>query len=185
VSSQDKKKPEGPSTPPSAVMDELDFQKWREHQLQDILNNDEQRQLIEARCQPLTLDQMLMDGCSRQVVPIIPGQFEPEFQTMSTEDEMAIRRLIIDEAQAFVMPDKYVVDRYSLMSLSVGLKAINGSQFPTHLDPEGNFNDELFLKKFKMVCRLPFQMIASLAINFFWFEARARMLFKASKIKNG
>lgn len=182
---ESEKKKEGPTTPPSSVMDELDFQKWREHQLHDILNNEEQRKLIESRCAPLSLDQILMDGAARQVVPIIPGQFEPEFQTMTTEDEMSIRRLIIDESQSFAMPDKYVVDRYSLMSLTAGLKAINGTQFPTHVDPEGNFNDELFLKKFKMVCRLPFQMIASLAINFFWFEARARMMFKASTIKNG
>jgi len=71
------------------------------------------------------------------------------------------------------------------MGVAAGLFAVNKKVLPSHLDKDGHFNDDLFLQKFNLVIKYPFHMLSSLGINFFWFDVRVRMLFKAEMVKNG
>ena len=166
-------------------MDKLDLHRLQEMGVVDLLNNDEQKTLIEERCSPITLSEYVMNGFVRQRVPIVPGVFEVTFQSMSLEDELTLKNLIAKEANALELSDRYLVDKYGYMGLAVGLHMIHSEgkdkPFPSHLNNEGVFDEKLFWEKFRRVLRLPFHLAASLAINFFWFEVRVRRLPRASK----
>lgn len=166
-------------------MDEFDFNTFRNMMVKDILNNEEQRKIIEERLIPIDVTDLILHGMARQVVPIIPGKFEPEFQTVSAEQALALKRLIVLEAKSLDVGDRYLLDKHSFMELAAGIYSINKKPLPSQFDRDGNFQDELFLKKFNLVIKYPLHMLSSLGINYFWFELRVRRLFKTENIKNG
>lgn len=166
-------------------MDDYDLDALREALVKDLLNNEEQRTIIEARLEPLDLSELVVDGRISQLVPVVPGKFEPEFQSMTGEEELALKRLLFQERRSLDAPDRYLLDKYRLMCIACGLRAVNRSVFPTHLDTSNRFSDELFSQKFDRVLRLPFHMLASLAANYYWFDIRVRKLFTAENLKNG
>jgi hypothetical protein len=166
-------------------MDDFDFNTLREMMMKDILNNDAQRKIIEARCEPLDISDMLVSGFVTQRVPIIPGKFEPTFASGRGDEDLAIKRLIMLESKSIEVAEKYLLDKYSLMGTTIGLQAINGMPYPSHLDQFGKFNEELFWVKFDKVSKLPFHMLSSLGVNYYWFDIRVRKLFVAEAMGNG
>lgn len=166
-------------------MDEFDYNTFREMMMKDLLNNEEQRKIVEDRVKELNVEDLILTGYARQVVPIIPNKFEPEFQSLSGEEDLALKRLIIGEAKGFDVDDKYVLDKYSIMSIACGLHAVNKKPLPTHLDVNGKFDDEKFWAKFNLIVKYPLHMLASLGINFFWFDIRVRRVFRADALGNG
>lgn len=168
-----------------ADMDEFDLSRFRDAVMRDMLNNEEQKKIIEARLQPLAIDDLIVNGRVFQTVPIIPNKFEPEYQSYSGDEDLALKRLIAAEVKSLEPSDRYILDKYSIMGLSVSLRAINKRQLPNHEDKDGNFDEEEFWKKFQVVSRFNFHMLASLAINWFWFDVRVRKLFVADNVGNG
>jgi succinate dehydrogenase flavin-adding protein (antitoxin of CptAB toxin-antitoxin module) len=167
------------------AMDDFDFAAFRQVMMKDLLNNDEQRKIIEERLPALELTDLIMNGFVTQVVPIIPDKFEPEFQSMSAEEDLALKRLVMEETKSLGATEAYMLDKFSIMSVACGTRAINKKQLPDHRDKEGKFDEDRFRLKFNLVVRYPFHMIASLGVNYFWFDVRVRKLFVAEKIKNG
>jgi len=168
-------------------MDEFDFNTFREMMMKDIINNDKQREIIEERCRPLDVGEVITKGVICQVVPVLPGVFEPEYQSYSAEDDLALKRLIMEEARTIAgeIEDRYLLDKFALMATTIGLKSINGHPLPSHRNSDGAFDEELFWKKFNKVIKLPFHMLASLGVNHFWFDIRVRKLFVAETVGNG
>lgn len=147
------------------------------------LNTEELRRAIEARCAPLNIEQLIMDGELRQDVPIIREKFIATFRTVTGEENLAIEREIFSDRN---VSDIYVLDKMSLMQLTCGLYAVNGRMLPSHLDDSRRFNGESFKKKFRMVTAFPLCQLASLGINFTWFDQRTRRLFiDVDQLKNG
>ena len=167
------------------AMDDFDFAAFRSAMMKDLLNNDEQRKLIEERLVELDLTDLIMKGRINQVVPIVPGKFEPEFQSMTGDEDLALKRLVMEETKTLGATAPYMLDKFSIMSTAVGVYAINKKPLPSHLDEKGNWSDENFRKKFNLFARYPFHMIASIGVNYFWFDIRVRKLFVAEKLKNG
>ena len=166
-------------------MDDFDFHTLREMMMKDILNNEDQRAIIEARCPPLSIDDILMRGFVTQRVPIIPGRFEPEFQSMEAGEDITIKRLIMRESKGVEVGERYLLDKFSLMSVTLGVRSINGSPLPAHKDENGKFDEARFWQKFEFLVRYPFHMLGSLGVNYFWFDIRVRKLFVAEKLGNG
>ena len=181
----------GPQVDKTAVvdavkkLDDFDFNTFREMMMKDIINNDEQREIIEKRCKPLDITDLIMKGFVTQRVPIIVDKFEPEFQSMNGSEDLAIKRLIMVESKGVEVSDRYLLDKFSLMAVAIGLRAINGNVVPTHQDKDGKFDEEMFWRKFDFVTKYPFHMLASLGVNYFWFDIRVRKLFVAEKISFG
>jgi hypothetical protein len=166
-------------------LDDFDFNKFREAMMKDIINNDDQRKLIRERVAPLELDDLIVNGFVTQVVPVVPGKFEPEFQSLSGETELALKRLIMEESRSIEVNARYFLDKFSLMSVAAGVRAINRNPLPDYRDKEGNFSDEAFWGKFNRMMKLNFHMLASLGVNYFWFDIDVRKLFVAERVKNG
>lgn len=166
-------------------MDDFDFNAFRERMMKDLLNNEEQRDIIEKRCKELSLEELVMKGFVSQRVPIIPDKFEPTFCSVSAEDDLAIKRLIMEENKKLEVSERYLLDKFSIMSVVLGVTNINGNPLPDYRDKDGNFDDGLFWKKFNFLTKYPLHMLGSLGVNFYWFDVRVRKLFVAEKLGNG
>lgn len=166
-------------------MDEFQLATIRERMMKDIIQNDEQKKIIESRLEDLTIDDLLLHNRIKQRVPVIPGKFEPTFQSVNAEEDLALKRLIMDESESVQVSQQYMIDKYSLMAVALGLFAVNGKPMGEHTDQNGNFDDDKFLKKFNRISKLPTHMIASLGVNYAWFEERVRALFVAEDVGNG
>lgn len=166
-------------------LDDFDFNALRERMMKDMLNNEEQKKLIEDRLEPLAIDDLIMKGYVAQRVPIIPGKFEPTFRSMSAEEDLAIKRLIMLESKQLEVSDRYILDKFALMSVVLGVIAINSNPLPDYKDADGRFNDVKFWEKFNFLTRNSFHMLASLGVNYYWFDIRVRGLFVAKNLGNG
>lgn len=170
-------------------MDEFDITRLRNAIYKDLLNNDDQKKIIEARLSPLDLSDLVISGRVTQTVPIIPGKFEPEFQSYGGDEDLIIKRLLGEEMENLkpmnAGMERYITDRYTIMGLTVSMKAVNKHQLPAIYDKDGLWDNELFWKKYKIVAKFNFHMIGSLVVNWFWFDLRVRHLFKAEALGNG
>ena len=166
-------------------MDDFDYASFRKQLMQDQLNNPEQRKLIEDRLEELSLDELIMKDRCTQKVPIIPDKFEVVFQSMTGEDDLALKRLLMKESDNVEVTERYLLDKFALMALAAGVQKINKNPLPSHLNEKGEFDEDKFWVKFAWVLKRPIHMLASLGCNHTWFEIRVRRLFVAEKIKNG
>lgn len=166
-------------------MDEFDFNAFREIMMKDLLNNDEQRVIVEDRLSPLDISDLIVNGRIVQLIPIRPRQYEPELQSLTGEDELALKRLLMEDRKNLGAPDRYLLDKYNFMTIACALRAINGTVLLDYHNEKGEFDDRKFWAKFNQVLRMPFHMLASIGVHYYWFDVRVRKLFVAEKIKNG
>lgn len=166
-------------------LDDFDFDRWRQSQVRDVLNNEQQRQIIEARLDPLSVEDLVVQGYCTQKVPIIPGKFWVEFKTLEGETDLALKRLIMEDSASVEVSERYYYDKFGLMSVAAVVHKINDRPYGDFVDSDGNFSDDLFLRKFKKIIKLPAPMLSSLGVNAFWFDMRVRQLFVAEKLGNG
>lgn len=166
-------------------MDDLDLSRVKKAMFKDMLNNDQQRDIIESRLAPLDLSQLILEGRVTQVVPIRPGLFEPEYQSYSGEEDLIIKRMIGEEAGLTNSSDRYIMDKYQMMGFTVALRSFNRRPLPDYRDAAGNFDEKLFWKKYEIVSRLNYHMLSSMMVNWFWFDIRVRKLLRAEELGNG
>lgn len=166
-------------------MDDLDFQALRDMMMKDIINNDDQRKIVEERCEPMKIEDMVTSGYVRQRVPIIPGKFEPTFQSPAIGDDLAIKRMIMLEAKGLEINERYLLDKFSLMTTVLGVYSINGNLLPSYRDDNGKFSEERFNEKYDFLARMSFHMLGTLGVHFFWFDIRVRRLFVTERLGNG
>lgn len=170
-------------------IDSFEYEKITDMVTRDMLNNSEEREAVESRLTPLRLDDLVRDGFVRQRVPIIPGVFEPTFVSYDGFMDSEVKRIIFEERYKAGRPDlqeadRYYIDRFSVMALTVSLEQVNEVLYPRVTDAEGNFDEAKFKAKLLRVLRLPFHMITSLSIHLQWFDLRVRRLFQVSNLKN-
>lgn len=167
-------------------MDEFQFDAWRQAMMKDILNNPEQKEIIEERLEPMDVGDLVTTGFLVQKVPIVPGKFEVSFMTQDGETDLALKRLIMEDTQSLgEITERYYLDRFAFMAVAAAIYAINGKPLPDHRDDKGNFDPDKFRHKFNIVLKYPIHMLASIGVNVTWFEARVRALFRAEKLGNG
>ncbi len=169
-------------------MDEFDVSRARNALFKDLLNNEKQRDIIERRLKPLKLSELIMKGVVTQRVPIIPGEFEPIFQSYSGEEDLWTKRLIGEEIRSNGTSgsDSYTLDKFLLMGLTISLHSIaNMPPLPDYRNAKNEFDPEAFWEKYKIVSKFNYHMLASLAANWFWFDVRVRKLYKAEDLGNG
>lgn len=166
-------------------LDEFDFDKWRQSMMKDLLNNEEQKKIIEARLKPLDVGDLITQGYIIQRVEIVPGKFWVDFKTLDGETDLALKRLIMDDSRSVEVSERYYLDKFGLMSVVAVIHKINDRPFSDIVDDKGNFDDDKFRAKFSKVLKLPIAMLASIGVNAFWFDIRVRKLFVAEAVGNG
>jgi len=174
---------EPPKKKPNTL--ELGFEhdeKEMQDELREMLGNDEmwtklsnptRRKEIESRLTKLDITDVIIHGEIRQTIPVVPGKFEPEYRSVSGGEDLVVKRMMADESGG----DRYLMDKYTLMQLTLALVAINNAELPPHLDAKKQVDETLFLIKFEKVCQFPLQMLADLGCQYVWFDDRVRDLF--------
>ena len=166
-------------------LDDFDYDSLRRQMNTDAINNPEQRRIIEDRLQPLELEELILKDRVKQQVPIIPKKFEVSFLSMTGDDDLALKRLLMAESKSVEVTDRYLLDKFALMSLSMGCLAINGNPVPSHLNEKGEFDDEKFWLKFAWMLKRSIHVLAAIGANHTWFEIRVRKLLVTEKVGNG
>jgi hypothetical protein len=166
-------------------MDDFDFDTFRQMMMKDLLNNEDQKAIIEERLKPMDLSDLIMQGSIAQEVVIVPNKFWVTFRSVSGQDDLAVKRLLMEEAKSIQIDDRYYLDKFAFMTLSLGLESVNGNPLPSYKDQKGDFSEDAFWRKYTFVSKLNIHMIASLGVNYFWFDTRVRKLVVAERIKNG
>ncbi len=147
--------------------------------VRSLLSNKKRKDVIEARCPTLSFEDLLMKGSVTQQVPIIPGKFEPVFRSLYGEENEEILRLM----GSIRGPNQYILDVLTLFNLTAGLYGINDKILPNHIDSKGDFNEEMFRAKHKVVRKMALPILADLSVNFRWFTKRVQKLTVVDEIK--
>lgn len=166
-------------------LDQFDFDKWRQSLMRDVLNNEQQKKIIESRLKPMDVGDLITRGYIIQRVDINPGRFWVEFKTLDGETDLSLKRLIMEDSRSVEVSDRYYLDKFGLMSVAAVVHKINDRAYGDITDENGNFHDERFRKKFNQLLKLPMPMLASLGANALWFDIRVRKLFVAEAVGNG
>lgn len=150
------------------MLSSVGYEEWNK------LNNPERRKLIEARLEPMKVTDIIIHGEIRQDVIILPkpNEIVATYRSVSGAEDLAIKQMMGEESGG----DRYMIDKYTMMQLVLGLTAINHQELPAHLDQNGNFSEELFLKKFERAMKYPMQFLADLGVQYLWFDDRVRDL---------
>lgn len=148
--------------------------------VRSLLGNKKRSELIAARCPPLAFEDLLLYGTVQQRVPIIPGKFEPTFRSLQGEENLEILRMM----GSVRGPETYILDTLNLYRLAAGLHAINSKVLPNHLNAKGDFDEEMFRAKCKVVLKMALPILADLSVNFGWFSARVQKLTVVDDIKS-
>jgi len=139
----------------------------------NILNNPERRKKIEGRLTTMDITDIIVYGEIRQDVPIRPGKLVVTYRSVSADEDLMVKQMMFGETGG----DRYLMDKYTIMQLTLALVSINGDELPTHLDERKKFSEERFIKKYEKVIKFPIQFIADLGIQYLWFDERVRRLF--------
>jgi hypothetical protein len=139
----------------------------------NLLNNPKRRKEIEERLVPMDITDVILHGEVRQTVPIVPEKLEVTYRSVAAEEDLAVKQMMFGESGG----DRYLMDKYTIMQLTLALVSINGEELPTHLNDKKKFDETKFLGKFDKVSRFPVQLIADLGIQYLWFDERVRRLF--------
>lgn len=148
--------------------------------VRSLLGNKERARSIEARCQALSLEDLLINGSVHQRVPIVPGKFEPTFRSPQGDENLEILRLMGQVRGS----EDYILDLLQIYRLTVGLFAVNAKPFPNHLDANGDFDETLFKNKLKIVSKMALPILADMSVNYGWFSRRVQKLTIVDDIKS-
>lgn len=154
----------------------LDQEDW------NVLNNPARRKDIESRLAPLGIEDIIMYGEIQQEVEVVPGKTRYKFRSTTGEEDLAVKRMMFGESGG----DRYMLDKFSLYNLTLGVVSINNMALPTHLNDKKRFDETAFLKKYEMLMRFPVQLLGDMAVQYMWFDQRVRRLFvkSAEELKN-
>lgn len=163
------------------AFDLFDFQARNE--AERILNNKKRRQEIESRCEPMKLEDLIMQDEVRQLVPIVPKKFEVLFRSMKPDENLYIKQYLTknDPNQS----DQYLLEKYGILQLVCTVLSINGKGFPEIRDEKGDISEASFEVKLKMLLKKSGYVVADLGINYSWFDIRVRRLLNPDALGNG
>jgi hypothetical protein len=168
------------------LLDDFDYDTLRQQMNKDMLNTPDQRDVIEERLAPLSLEELILRDKVRQRVPIVPKTFEVTFESMTGMDDLALKRLLMQESKSVEVVERYLLDKFALITLTAGVVAINGNPVPFNCyDKDGEFNDDQFWLKFGWMLKRGIHVLASMGYNHTWFEMRVRKLLVVERVKNG
>ena len=165
---------------------------WLFSESGDILNNYKVRKRIEKGLTKLSVEDLILHGEVVQDVILIKNKDRPNrpklwitFRSVSGMEDLAVKKMFHKDDDEQNVSDRYLIDKYSLMNLCIGLKAVNGRSLTHHLDEKGDFDEDAFARKYREVSKMAQQLLSFLVINYFWFDERVRKTLVTEELGNG
>lgn len=141
------------------------------------------KESIESSLEPIALKDLIL-GRGQQIVEIVRGELAVIFQTLKGREDLLIKRIMRSDADQLGV---YFEDKKAILTLCIGLEAINGQLMPALEDPaeSGATSEATLLRRFNALLELPIQLIAFLAVNYNWFDLRVKRTLTPQNLKNG
>ena len=140
---------------------------------------------VKAKCEPLSVEDMVKMGEFRQKVPI-REDFYITFRSISAEEDLELKKIM---SEVDFVSERHFTDLYSFYQQTVGIVSVNGNALPTHIDEGGKLDKDKLDEKIKYLLKMPIQMAQALSMHYYWFELRVRDMFDVKnvigEIKNG
>ena len=161
-------------------LEEMDPAQW------DKLNNPRRRREIESKLDEMNFEDIILRGELRQDVAVRP-KFVLTFRTVDGSEDLAVKHLMYEETGSA----RYLLDKFSMMQMSLALVAVNGVEYPSHMETtkagKSVFSEEKFLEKFDRIMKFPIEVLQDIGIQYMWFHERIRdlMLDETGQLKNG
>jgi len=133
----------------------------------------ELRRAIEGRCPEISIEDLILTESVTQRHLIIPGKLEVVFRSLTTEEDMSIKKYMYELTGS----DRYILDSLTLMTLTCGLVSFNDAPMPDHRirkDGEEETDKDLLAAKMVRVKGLPLSIISLLTVVYTWFDQRVR-----------
>ena len=166
--------------------DEMASRIASQFQYGEQIQTEEQKKIIEKRLEDdgltMSISQMYEQGEFRQKVPIIPGEFEAEYRTITPEEDVKIKEMMGEEDENVSI--RYLQDKYAVVSLVCALRSVNGRVLPEHFTAKG-WDKKGYQEKAKIIFRMPMPAVWSLMVHNTWFYERTQKVFKMEELKNG
>jgi hypothetical protein len=161
--------------------DVLDLLRGPKDESRRILDNKTRRKEIEERCEPMKFEDLLLKDEVQQTVPIIPGKFEPRFRSITPEESLFIKKYLSKDNNS----DVYMLEKYTLCQLALGIVAINGRPLPEHRAADGSVDQAAFEAKLALLRKKSGHIMDDLSLNYYWFDMRVRKLLSPDALGNG
>ena len=120
-------------------------------------------------------------GRARQIVPVT-DDLNVVYQTIKGHEDLLIKRMLREDYDQL---DMYFNTKRDLLSLAISLSSINGREMPGLEGPDGRATEETLKQRMDAVLDLPLPLLASLAVNYTWFDLRVKRKMAPSVLKNG
>jgi hypothetical protein len=170
-------------------LDDLDLGAAMLRIQRDVINNEEQRKLIESRVQPIDIKQGIATGTFTQFVPIVPDVLEVWYRSVTPYEHMKIRRMLIVMAEGDPLFESISIETFNALNIAASIKQVNGDKWPEHLDYAStgtpNFDDEVLRFKLDRLLMLPAPIFHSLGVHCSWFDIRCREGLRVPALKGG
>ena len=149
-----------------------------------LYEDDRLRKIIEGKCQPLDLGDLIMTGRVTQVVPVLPGKLTITYQSLLGKESFWLEKTVAQQG----LGDILARNAWSIYArLVMAVSAINGKQFEPHVDDAGNVDQEAYEKKYAQVMRMSERVLEVMIANLSWFDTRVNKLIENDfeALKNG
>jgi len=165
-------------------MGAMDLARVREIVTENVLNNHEQRLLVESRLKgKILLADMLLNRPVRQTV-VIDEDLRITFEAVPYQVELANKQQIATEAANAAVFNEYLNDKFILYGVAASIYAINDNPVQS-MYVNGKFDWNSLEAKFQWMLKLPIPLITMFSIQYHWFFMRLQNAVKAKQLKNG
>jgi len=153
-----------------------------EERIEDLVNNDKRRESIEAKLEPMQIDDLILHNELRQTVPLLGGRLKVVFRSTSGEEDLGVKQLLDDLSANNA---RFMLDSFSLMNACLGVRSVGKAELPPVLDEKERFSPTLFEVRYRRFLKFPQVVLRDIVINFVWFDRRVQKVVVAEELGNG
>lgn len=140
------------------------------------------RAAVEARLDPVDIGGYFTAGHVIQNVPIIPGQLEVKFRTVTDLEETHVDHALVKEGE---LSTREFLRRSNEWALATHIESLNGVRWPPPLDGNGTISEKAMELRMANVRKLPSPLFNLLATNLDWFLKRVNDAMTIEVLGNG
>lgn len=170
-------KEEKPVAPPDDIPQLLSVAARR--QREELLTR---RTAIEEHLEPISLEDLLVNGFVTQDVPVTEGLVVTFRSIPGDEDAYLKQQISLADEQA---SETFLQTRFAHLILTAGLVSINGREFPIYLVENGSIDRKIFAEKHRRVTKIDSVVLAELHLQYSWFQSRIAERLTLGALKNG
>lgn len=167
------------------LVDDVPFEFGAIHDARAKMLSESRRKAIEARLEPLQIEDMIVNREIVQTIQVVPDKLAVTLRTFNQREHLFCLRYVykVGGSQLFVE------ELLNTCKLVCALFAVNGAILPEHRTDVGErkekIDEDKFEDKMYHLASFPVQLLADLSVQMIWFNDRVNKLLSLDNLKNG